>query len=320
MTRIVYVIFSGGGVQGGQKMILRHVETLRELGFDAVAYTTSRNTMPTWFEHHAPIQVDAELRPDDIVVAPDDAMITLRQLTTLRQRAVVMVQGHINFAADSLPAIDAFPPAKFPVFLTVSHTVAAAVRRLYPQAEVGMARAFADERVFRPGSERSEAVAMIPRKRPHEAAAIANMFLKVRPAHKDIRWRLIEKRPEAEVAAILGASSHFVSLSRLEGLGMTPLEAMACGALVVGFPGLGGRDFATADNGFWVPDDDCEAAADALYEAVEVYHAGGPELARRREAGYETARQWSHAAFSRELEEFWMRHAPGARLKHGPLD
>jgi glycosyltransferase involved in cell wall biosynthesis len=101
---------------------------------------------------------------------------------------------------------------------------------------------------------------------------------------------------------------------------MTTLEAMAAGALCAGFTGIGGLEYATPENGFWVAEDDCEAAADALAEACAIATSGGPELARRLEAGYETARQWSYAAFLRQLEETWMRLAPDARLKSGPLD
>lgn len=39
MARIVYVVLSGDtGIAGGQKMAIRHVEALNELGFEAVCY------------------------------------------------------------------------------------------------------------------------------------------------------------------------------------------------------------------------------------------------------------------------------------------
>ncbi|THD81335.1 MAG: glycosyltransferase [Phenylobacterium sp.] len=321
MNRIVYSIYSAGGLQGGHKVILRHVETLRDLGFDAVAYTGARNKMPTWFEHRVPVLIEAEVGPDkDALVLPDDAANTLRQLAALPYRVFVIAQSRFEFASRTFDLMDRFPPERLPVFIAVAPGVAAMIAKAYPQAEVGLVPAFADERLFRPAPARQAAVAYIPRKRPLEAAAIRAFLQKFHPQWRDLPWRGIENASEAEVAQVFGASSLFLGLSRLEGLGLTPLEAMASGCVCAGFTGIGGRDYVTPQNGFWVPEDDCEAAAEALAAAADLVRTGGPALAHHLEAGYETARLWSYAAFRTALEAFWMRHAPAARLKAGPLD
>jgi hypothetical protein len=321
VTRIVYGIYSAGGLQGGHKMILRHVEALRDLGFDAVAYTGVNNKIPTWFAHRAPVIVGDVVRPDhDVFVLPDDAFKAMGLLAALPMRTVVMVQNHFNFAARSLQAMQAFPAERFPHLIAVGPTIAGLLGRLYPEAPVSLVRCFADERLFRPAERREPAIAVVPRKRPQEAAAIRHLFGKLHPAHADLAWRELDAVGEGEVAQGFATAGLALSLNQLEGVGMTTLEAMACGALCAGFTGIGGRDYATPDNGYWVDEDDDLAAADALAEAARVLKAGGPELKRRREAGFETARQWSYAAFRAELEACWMTIAPAARLQSGPLD
>lgn len=321
MTRIVYGIYSAGGLQGGHKMILRHVETLRDLGFDAVAYTGAGNKIPAWFEHRAPVLRGDLVDPRrDVFVLPDDAFEAMTQLADLPIRTVVMVQNHFNFAARSLAPMRAFRPPRLPTLLAVGPTVALMLRRTYPLADIGIVRCFADERRFRPAERREPAIAVAPRKRAQQARAIGNLFRKLHPAHADLAWRTLDGVGEGEVAAGFATAGLALSLAHLEGVGMTTLEAMASGCLCAGFTGIGGRDYATPDNGFWVDEDDDLAAADALAEAASVLKAGGAELARRREAGFATARQWSYAAFREELEAFWMRLAPKARLNAGPLD
>jgi hypothetical protein len=321
VTRIVYGIYSAGGLQGGHKMILRHVETLRDLGFDAVAYTGAHNKIPAWFGHKAPVLRGALVDPArDVFVLPDDAYEAMGQLAELPMLTVVMVQNHFNYAARSLQPMRAFKPERFPPMLAVGPTIAAMLRRTYPHADVSIVRCFADERLFRPAARREAAIAVVPRKRAQEARAIGNLFRKLHPAHADLAWRELDKLGEGEVAAGYATAGLALSLNHMEGVGMTTLEAMAAGALCAGFTGIGGRDYATPDNGFWVGEDDDLAAADALAQAAEVLKAGGAELARRREAGFETARAWSYAAFRAQLETFWMRVAPGARLQSGPLD
>ena len=55
------------------------------------------------------------------------------------------------------------------------------------------------------------------------------------------------------MARVFGESALFLSLSRFESLGLTTLEALASGCIVAGFTGFGGRDYATACNGWWWP-------------------------------------------------------------------
>lgn len=320
-SRIVYPIYSGGGLQGGHKTILRHVEALREMGFEAVAYTGVDNVVPSWFDHKVPVLVAETIDPKrDIVAMPDDSYRSLKQIAGYDLRIVVFVQAQFNVAAKGMEVLDLFRPEWFPILLTVSPATAHTMSRIYPQATVRMVRAFADERIFRPGAARQDAIALSPRKRPTETSIIRNLFPRFHPRHAELPWRAVERAHEREVAEVFGSSTLFLALSRLESLGMTPLEAMACGCVCAGFLGIGGRDFATPENGFWVPDDDCVAAVDALAEAADLVRTGGAALEARLEAGYETARHWSRAVFLRELEAFWMEFAPGARIKDGPLD
>ena len=62
------------------------------------------------------------------------------------------------------------------------------------------------------------------------------------------------------------------------------------------------------------------AAADALGRAADLVATGGPALKQHLEAAHETARTWSYARFRTLLEEVWMRVAPEARVRAGPLD
>lgn len=321
MSRIVYLGFPNGEVAGGQKMILRHVEALRDLGFDAVFWRTPANVMPAWLDHRAPVEVGAPFRADDVLVIPSDAPNALKSAAALPQRSVIFCQNQYSFAAVGLEAVDRFPADRPLAFMTPGRACGESVRRLYPRAEVEVVPCFVDERIFRPGpGAREAAVAYVPRKRPMEAVAIRGFLGKLRPEHAGLPWRAIENLREPQVAQALAAASVFLSLSRFESVGMTPLEAMAAGCVCAGFTGLGGREYATADNGLWVEEDDLEAAADALGRAADLALTGGPALAAYREAAQATAAEWSYARFLIALEAVWTRLAPEARRSAGPLD
>lgn len=317
MPRIVYCAVPSGGVSGGVKMALRHVETLRDLGFDAHLTIGTQSQAPAWLDHRVAIQTAMSFAADDVIVLADDMHDSIRRSYALSQKLVIFSQNPFLAAALSYEAFDGFPADRFPPFIAVAPGLAATIRRAYPQAQVELVPAFVDERIFKPGEAPEDAIACSPRKRKLEAAAIRVFFRRLHPRHAGLDWREANDLHERDVARLFASSRLFLSLSRLESVGMTPLEAMACGAVCAGFTGVGGREYATAENGFWVPEDDCEAAADALAEAADL---DGPARARMREAGFETARQWSYARFRPALEEAWMKLAPEARLKDGPLD
>lgn len=314
MSRIVYLAFPAGGkITGGQKMILRHVETLRELGFDAVLWLPQDAQPPPGLDHHCPVESGTNFRHGDVLVLPEDARNAIREAATFPLRSVIFCQSHLNLVVVSHDSVLAYPQERFPAFIGVGPRVVSAIRRDFPDATVELVRCFADERVFRPGADRRPAVVHIPHKRPGEAKVIRALFQRRHPRHAHLPWISLENAPEREVAEAMGSSTLFLSLGRLEAVGLTPLEAMAAGCVCAGFKAIGGGDYATAENGFWAPEEDCEAAADALAEAADLTAAGGPALQNVLDASAETARAWSYAAFRPMLEDVWSRLAPQAR-------
>jgi len=308
MARLIYALNSSGGIRGGHKMAIRHVEALRSLGFDAYVYIFNEASRPTWIRHEAPIMLGGPIQPGDVVVVSEDNGSLLRQMAGRQERTVVFYQGPHSGAEKA--AIDALPNQ---TIMTVGRRHQTDIRRLFPKAAVELVPCFADERVFRPAREKVAAVAYSPTKRPMSARAIGEFLKRIHPRHSGLVWSEMAGLPEHDVAAILGRSSLFLALGVLESVGLMPLEAMASGCLCAGFAAVGGRDYATVENGFWAPDDDQIAAADALAEAADLALSGGPRLKAMIDAGYETAAQWSYAVFLAALEETWSGLAPEAR-------
>jgi glycosyltransferase involved in cell wall biosynthesis len=312
MSRIVYLLLTNAGVAGGQKVILRHVEALIELGFDAAVLTADDMKPPQWLKHDAPYIAVEDLRSSDVLVIPDDGVPALGFAVQRGLRTVVLCQSSAPYlAAGGLKTLIE-QEARFSTLLSVAPGHSAMLRRLFPKAVVETVRCFADERLFRPG-EKAFTGAMVPRKRPAEAAAVRLLSQRLHPATAELGWIRLENATEAQVAEVFAAASVHLSLSRMESVGLTTLEALASGCVCAGFTGGGGRQYATPDNGFWVDDDDCMAAADALAQAVSLVRGGGAPLRRYVEAALATAQEWSYAAFRVELEAAWSRLAPEAR-------
>lgn len=315
MARIVYLSFPTGAVSGGQKMSLRHVETLCDLGFEAVFWHNADNVLPTWLDHRAPVEVSTHFRPDDILVVPCDAANAMRVVASRPNPAVVLCQAQVSLMMVGLAPLNDWPRERFPPLITVGPSSTETIRRFYPDAQLEMIRCFADERLFKPAAKRPS-IALTPVKRPQEAEIIEKAFRHLHPRHAHLPWLSYTNAREADLARAFGEASLFLNLGRFESVGLAPIEAMAAGALCAGFTGGPcGRDVARPDNGFWVDEDDVLAAVDALARAADVAAAGGPELERYLAAGRATADWWSYQAFRDELEAVWMRLAPQARTR-----
>jgi glycosyltransferase involved in cell wall biosynthesis len=94
-------------------------------------------------------------------------------------------------------------------------------------------------------------------------------------------------------------------LSFLESFGLVPLEAMASGAIVAGFHGYGGLEYASAENGFWFPPDHLEEVADALARILSGLEINDPKVAKMRDAGFTTAAGYSKDRTRAALREFY---------------
>ena len=80
---------------------------------------------------------------------------------------------------------------------------------------------------------------------------------------------------------------------------------MASGAIVAGFHGYGGQEYARPGNGFWFPPDHLEEVADALARIVIGLERRDPDLLKMRDAGRATAAQYSKERTRAALRAFY---------------
>jgi len=146
------------------------------------------------------------------------------------------------------------------------------------------------------------AICYMPRKMSNLVEQIQR---RVQCKYPDVPWVSIDGVPELEVARLLRANKIFFAAQEREGCPLTALEAMACNAVVAGYPGTGGfpHPYASPDNGFWARDNDVETAVSALGRAINVVRHGGQEYQKILEAGRATARRFSREAVLRALTD-----------------
>ena len=113
---------------------------------------------------------------------------------------------------------------------------------------------------------------------------------------------------KSEAAEMIGESLIFLSLSKIEGLGLPPAEAMATGSIVIGYTGHGGDEFFTSETGFVVSDGNFLELLSKTEDVIAEYEANPKRLDDFRKRVSDSiltnySKKASTIAFKRAFEE-----------------
>lgn len=281
--RIFYLSPDPITASGGVRVIYRHVDLLNELGFPATVLHARRGYRADWFENDTRVSAarDAILTPDDILVVPELYGANLRRLQG-GPRIVLFNQGFYHtFAGVPLEAAPLLAEAAVEAILTVSEDSLRALGEVFEGIPVHRARPVVDPSVFHPADRSSDRrrICFLTTRREVERHHVLSI-LRVRGRVQG--WELvpIEGMAELEVAQTMRRSAIFLSFSSLEGFGLPPAEAMACGCYVIGFHGQGGQEYFDPAYCQPIPDADLLGFVHAVEAAVADHDADPRSLDR----------------------------------------
>lgn len=126
---------------------------------------------------------------------------------------------------------------------------------LFPSLNLQRIRLGINENLFHYNSAKKRQIAFMPRKLKEDSFQITNI-LKQKGILNDWKLVMIDDKSETEVAQIMKESYIFLSFNETEGFGLPPAEAMACGCIVIGYSGLGGKEYFNENFSFQVKDRD----------------------------------------------------------------
>jgi len=156
-------------------------------------------------------------------------------------------------------------------------------------------------------ARKQDLITYMPRKRPWEARIIDHA-LRSRGRLGSYRLEALDGIPRAEVARKLGESRIFISLLKTEALGFPAAEAMASGAIVVGFDGLGCAEYFDDSTGIPVTEGDVAGVVAAVERVIADYAVDpDPFDAMRSRAAQRVREKYSVERFEKGIREAWAR-------------
>ncbi len=257
-------------INGGIRNIFRLGEVLQSLGHPVTVFEQDAQR-PNWFENSLPVvnTLTQDLVDQAVVILPEDLPHVLYELITRFSGPKILYNQNHFYSAHGLGDRGSFEDFGIHIMLCSSLTILDHARQRFPNMRSSLLPCVVDTDLFKP-SEKKRQIAYMPRKRMIESKYLKDMAQFTMPELSDWEWKAIDAAHERDVATAMSEAAIFLSLSRLEGFGLTPLEAMASGCVVAGFTGIGGREYATPNNGFWAAEDDFPACLDALRQAVSL--------------------------------------------------
>jgi glycosyltransferase involved in cell wall biosynthesis len=233
---------------GGIRKLYRCVDILNRAGLNAAILHTRPGFRCGWFENATRV-VSAEeisLRPRDVLVVPEIYGRSIRDLprgirqVIFNQNAYNTLQSLIDEPANAAPYTD---NPDLALVMVVSQDNADVIAHSFPGIPVRRLHLGIDPALYHPPqSPKPRRTVYMPRKRPDDAASVLAL-LKLRGALDGWDVIAIDGRSEFETAELLRTAKLFLSFSLREGFGLPPLEALACGCVVVGYHGFGGREY-----------------------------------------------------------------------------
>ncbi|MDD4004633.1 MAG: glycosyltransferase [Elusimicrobiaceae bacterium] len=176
---------------------------------------------------------------------------------------------------------------------------------IFPNLKTGVVRHSVDSGLFYPGAAKKKQIAFMPRKLREQAQHLVNA-LKYRGRLDGFEFVPIENRPEAEVARIIRESLIFLSFGTLEGFGLPPLEAMACGCIVIGYHGNAGAEFFDKEFSYPVNAEDMDGYIEAVESVIKQYSSDPGALSlKARKAQVFVAENYSAAQEEKSIVGFW---------------
>lgn len=259
---------------GGIRKQYRSVDVLNASGIAAAIVHHSRGFRCDWFinQTHIVAAPDITVSSSDVIVVPEIYGSSICDLPTGIRQVILNQNAYITLDSilSGIPNSDA-PYLANPDLVAVAAVSAQNAKLLsymFKGVLVHRIRWALDPAVyFPPQAQPGRRIAFMPRRRSKEAAHLLSL-LRFRDALKG--WEIVEIAgcSEWDAAELMRSCRVFLSLGEREGLGLPPLEAIACGCLVVGFTGYAGAEFFQLPYATQIEDGDIGAFAPAVEELM----------------------------------------------------
>ena len=228
---------------GGTREMYRHVDILNARGIEAAVLHEKPGFRLGWFENATRVVCipEVEAVPDSIVVVPEGLAHDIPNVFPGLRKVIFNQNCFYTFGNYPLGYRGRYHYEDVLAVMVASVEGEAYLKCAFPKTRVYPTCYGIDAELFHydPAVKKRQ-IALMPRKSAEDAKQVMCIL---RARGETCPIVPIHEVSFDQAARILRESSVFMSFGHPEGLGLPPLEAMACGCTVVGYHGVGGREY-----------------------------------------------------------------------------
>lgn len=244
MPTIYYFCLDAPQPSGGVKTLYRHVHLLNRIGFDAAIVHQKRGFRLDWHGYDVPV-IWAEDRPPltsaDCLVIPEVMPEIMAQTAAFGGRRLVI-------ALSWQPGYSRLRPGQswrdfgIEEVITCSSVIQRWLKWSMGVDATLFQRCVDPEQYYFAPAEKEQRIAYMTRK-DRSGEWLQGVLSQRDGDLKKFSWLALRNLTEKEYARALRGSQIFLPTTQQEGMHISVLEAMACGALVIGYSGVGGGEY-----------------------------------------------------------------------------
>ena len=234
-------------ISGGIKQIYRHINILNSSGYDAKIFYENLNVNNQWFNNNCPKENDIEsIKESDYIVFPEIScgnstkfLKYTKNIIIFNQNCYYTFTGLNNYDMKYIPLLYDLKFVKS--CIVVSDDSYNYLKTCFPNKMIYRVFNGINDKIFYPEIKKN-IISCMPRKNKEHLNQIINILSRQK-IMKDWEIILIDKMTETQVSQIMNSSKIFLSTGCPEGCPLPPLEAIFSGNVVIGYNGVGGKEY-----------------------------------------------------------------------------
>jgi len=213
------------------------------------------------------------INPEDFVIIPEGFPNVMEKFSQIACKKIILAQSWY-YILNSMQIGQKWQQFGIQDVMSISSGISEYINAIMPGLKIKNCTQEIDRETFKKNkiTDKFPKIAFMPGRTQDAVIKTYNViktFYSFYPNFRWIRFDELKGLSKEEFSERLASSSICLYTDEIAGFGTMPLEAMACGTHVVGWTPLGGKEYMTADNGFWAANGDIFQLAELLGIAVE---------------------------------------------------
>jgi len=250
--------------------------------------------------------VALNINPEDFFIIPEGFPNVIKKTAQVACKKIILAQSWF-YILNSLNAGETWQGMGAFDVISISDAITEYLNTVMPGLKIKNLSQGINRNIFKVPAKKSDKYPMIGfmgsrgQENQMKTFNIIKTFQAFYPHLRWVRFIQLSGLSRKEFAERLSNCALVLYTDDIAGFGTLPLEAMACGTHVVGWNSYGGKEYVTAENGFWSVNGDIFQTAELLGIAIDKWLNGALDVPEIQESYEKTLERYTEEGEERNF-------------------